>query len=165
VAWTITSLDVADAEELGRVHVQVWREAYAGLMPADYLGSLDPVARGHTWREWASLDDPAETWVAREDGEVVGFASAGPARDHPAPAPYELWAINLLARVHGTGLADVLLERALARRDAYLWVVEGNHRARSFYRRHGFVEDGGRDVHAATGVVEVRMTRRTPDTP
>jgi hypothetical protein len=34
----------ADADEIGRVHVQVWRGAYAGLMPPDYLAALDPQA-------------------------------------------------------------------------------------------------------------------------
>jgi hypothetical protein len=32
VAWSIEEPSVDDAEELGLVHVQIWREAYAGLM-------------------------------------------------------------------------------------------------------------------------------------
>jgi RimJ/RimL family protein N-acetyltransferase len=29
----------------------------------------------------------------------------------------------------------------------WLWVVEGNHRAQRFYRRHGFTPDGADDDH------------------
>ena len=43
---------------------------------------------------------------------------------------------------------------------ATLWVVEGNARARAFYARRGFVDEGGRDVHPATGTPEIRMVRR-----
>ena len=42
MSWTITRPTLDDLEEMGRVHVQVWQEAYAGLMPDDYLAALDP---------------------------------------------------------------------------------------------------------------------------
>ena len=41
----------ADAVEIGRVHIQVWREAYAGLMPAEHPLALDPQASGGRWAE------------------------------------------------------------------------------------------------------------------
>jgi hypothetical protein len=33
---------LADADELGAVHVQVWREAYQGLASQQFLDNLDP---------------------------------------------------------------------------------------------------------------------------
>lgn len=30
--WDVSPLRLADCDELGRVHVTVWREAYAGIM-------------------------------------------------------------------------------------------------------------------------------------
>ena len=74
--------------------------------------------------------------------------------------PTELWAINVLADHHGTGVAQALLDAALGDDDAYLWVVEGNERAQSFYRRNGFAVDGGRKRDERLGVDELRMTRR-----
>ena len=53
MTWAIHDPSIADADEMGRVHVTVWQEAYAGLMPADYLASLDPVAFAASWRERA----------------------------------------------------------------------------------------------------------------
>ncbi len=40
--WTIARPTLDDLDEMGRVHVQVWREAYAGLLPDAYLAGLDP---------------------------------------------------------------------------------------------------------------------------
>jgi hypothetical protein len=32
-----------DAEALGAIHVQCWREAYVGMVPDDVLAGLDPM--------------------------------------------------------------------------------------------------------------------------
>ncbi len=160
MTWTVTPIGLADVDEVASVHVRVWQEAYAGLMPADYLASLDPAAFAAGWR--SRLVDPhpdVQTWVARDVAGVVGIATAGPSRDDDAPTPYELYAINVLARAHGTGVADLLLAEAIGEAAATLWVVEGNARAIAFYRRHGFADEGGRKPEPRTGVLEIRMSR------
>lgn len=159
--WSIAALAEGDVEELARVHVAVWQEAYAGIMPADYLASLDPVRFARRRRELMAERAAEQTLIARDEaGAIVGFAAFGPSRDEPPVVPDELYAINLLARTHGTGLADELLELATAGGTCTLWVVTDNHRARRFYTRHGFVDEGGRQEHAATGTAELRMIRR-----
>lgn len=160
MSWTIERIRLEDAEEAGAVHIRVWQEAYAGLMPAEYLAALDPATSAA--RRRARILNPApgvEEWVVRDETGIVGLAASGPPRDADAPAPLELYAINVLRRAHGTGLADDLLGRAIGDRPAYLWVLEGNERAIAFYRRHGFLDDGGRKPEPDTGVTEVRMTR------
>jgi ribosomal protein S18 acetylase RimI-like enzyme len=158
VTWTIERPVLEDLEEMGRVHVQVWREAYAGLMPDDYLAALDPTAGPRRWRQ--RLESSEACWrLARDETGIVGLATSGPGRDHDAPVPLELYAINVLRRAHGTGLADDLLGHVIGRRAAYLWVLEGNERAMAFYRRHGFADDGGRKPEPDTGTVEIRMAR------
>jgi ribosomal protein S18 acetylase RimI-like enzyme len=160
VPWTIARLRLEDAEEAGTVHVQVWQEAYAGLMPDDYLAALDPVAAGEHRRDRILHPAPgAREWVARDEQGIVGMAASGPGRDDDAPVDLELYAINLLRRAHGRGLADELLAQAIGDRPAYLWVLEGNDRAIAFYRRHGFFDDGGRKPEPATGLAEIRMAR------
>jgi ribosomal protein S18 acetylase RimI-like enzyme len=160
VTWTIERPTLDDLDEMGRVHVRVWQEAYAGLMPADYLAALDPTVAPTRWRE--RITDPASPvgwWLARDEEGIVGMATSGPARDQDAPVGFELYAINVLRRAHGTGLGDDLLLHAVGDRAAYLWVLEDNARARGFYRRHGFADDGGRKPEPATDLVEVRMSR------
>ena len=162
-----------DAPALGAMHVQVWREAYAGVMPDDYLAEMDVDASVAKWRRIiADEDRPAAQDEAGSvakvtrgaehvpSGEVVGFATFAAARDEEPPTAGELWAINLLAAHHGSGVADRLMAATVGDRSAYLWVVEANLRAQAFYRRHGFVADGASSVHEATGTREIRMVRR-----
>lgn len=161
--WQLRPLALEDCDELGRVHMAVWRDAYAGLMPADYLAGLSDERCAENWRRIAArpADEPGGTLVViGPDGRLAGFGSAGPSRDEDAPTEWELYAVNLAAAARGTGVADRLLDELLGERDATLWVVEGNARARAFYARRGFALEGGRDAHPATGTPEVRMIRR-----
>jgi GNAT superfamily N-acetyltransferase len=153
-----------DAVRLGEVHTQVWREAYAGLMPAEYLAGLDPVRAAARYEERLAAPDPGRVMlVGIADGRIVGMASAGPSRDDPPEPPAQVYAVNVLAAHHGTGLGARLLETAI---DAVagdgavsLWVAEGNARARSFYRRYGFVPDGRTDWMPEAEVDLVRLVR------
>ncbi len=162
--WQVAALRLADCDELGEVHVRIWRETYAAAMPPEHLASLSAERSAAGWRQvaqGAAAPPGAGTLVARDgSGRLVGFTSAGPSRDDDAPTEWELYVVNLLPEVHGSGLADALLHRILGERDATLWVVETNARARSFYARHGFVLEGATTSHEATGVPEVRLVRR-----
>ena len=165
-----------DAEEIGRLHVLVWQEAYAGLMPQAYLDGLDPEERGRMWRAGLTREaarratGPAEpedvalrarTRAARHctSGAIVGIATAGPARDPDPVLPVELWMINVESAHRGTGVAGLLVDATLGDGPGYLWVLSGNERAKAFYRRLGFADDGGVKVHEPTGTVEQRMVR------
>ena len=162
-AYDVRPVEAADAEAFGRVHVQVWREAYAGLMPAEFLAGLSPERSTALVLERLRSPQQAVTLVGTADGEVVGFAMAGPSRDQPAEPPHELYAINVLAAHHGTGLADRLLVATLAAAGIdgalSLWVLRGNDRACAFYRRHGFAPDGTTKPHPGTGTTEERWVR------
>ena len=161
--WALRPLAGEDCDELGRVHMAAWRDAYAGLMPADYLAGLSDERCADRWRELAErpADAPERILVVVDpDGRLAGFGSAGPSRDEDAPTAWELYAVNLAPRARGRGVADRLVDELLGDRDATLWVVEGNARARAFYTRRGFVDEGGRAAHPATGTPEIRMVRR-----
>jgi hypothetical protein len=103
---------VEDAVRVAEVHVQTWQEAYASLMPADYLAGLDVERFTTAWRErLAGRPSPEVMHLVgvNPDGDIVGIASAGPTRDEDVPALWELWMINVLASEHGTGLADLMM--------------------------------------------------------
>jgi len=158
---------VEDAEAAAWCHLLCWREAYDGLVEpallAERTSDLDrraerwETALGQGWVRWLALDpDPA----AAVQDRVIGFASAGPARDDDAPTPLELFAIYARKAWWGTGLGTRLLEVAIGKEPASLWVLEDNRRARAFYRRHGFVEDGTKVDEPFFAVPEIRMVRR-----
>ncbi|WIB26216.1 GNAT family N-acetyltransferase [Curtobacterium sp. MCSS17_015] len=134
----------ADAPGIAGVHVQAWREAYAHLLPAAFLASLDPVTRTTRWRRTIAGASAAGTSVAvaEHGGAVVGWATAGPGRDDPSVRDVELTGIYVLAAMHGGGAGQLLLDAVLGDAPAFLWIADDNPRAEAFYRRNGFRRDG-----------------------
>jgi len=144
---TVRRAGVADAAEVARVQVTGWHEAYTGRMPQSILDRLD-VGRATGWwhRVIAGGTDgemPGEVWVAVREGVVIGFASAGSSRDEDGvPGERELYAIYVLAAHYGSGAGQGLLDAAIGRDAASLWILQDNPRARAFYERNGFRSDG-----------------------
>jgi RimJ/RimL family protein N-acetyltransferase len=162
---TIRPATAADASAIARIHVASWREAYAGIVPTQYLANLDVAARQAWWDD--VLGQPASrTWVAELDQRTVGFAHLGPAGDEDAePEDLELYAIYLDPETWGRGVARDLMRAVLdavpASSAVSLWVLADNERARRFYKRHGFEPDGVEKIEEIGGkpLTEVRYRR------
>ncbi len=177
---TIRIADVDDAGSIARVHVRSWQEAYEGIVPADYLASLDPDVRTRQWTEHLRQGphDHVRTWIAElpaaEPAEataggapgVVGFLTLGPSRDEDADRrDLEIYSIYLDPGMWGRGIARDLVRTVLGevspRTPVSLWVLAANERARHFYRRHGFQPDGTERYEDVGGaeLLEVRYRR------
>ncbi|WP_144760434.1 GNAT family N-acetyltransferase [Curtobacterium sp. 9128] len=137
----IRPASVPDADRIAQVHVQAWREAYAHLLPASFLASLDVDARADRWRRIIA-DPQTDVVLATIDDVVVGWASAGPGREAGAPRERELEGIYVVASAYGSGAGQALLDEAVGDAPAYLWMAADNPRAEAFYRRNGFTRDG-----------------------
>lgn len=149
------------AEAVTDCHVCCWREAHADVLPPHLLDALRTGRGAGRWRRVA--DDPHITTrvaLPASGSGVLGFASLGPARDTAAPTALELHALYVRAAEHGTGLADALLGSVLpADTPCTLWVLAANPRARAFYRRHGFRDDGARGLDPFALLPTLRMVR------
>jgi len=155
-----------DAAAIAAVHVRTWQAAYEHAFGAERLGGLDADRRRLGWeRALSERSDEEDVFVAEQNGEVVAFASSGPARDEPGEG--ELYAIYALPQAWGGGAGAALMRASLgALRErgfpaAILWVLEDNPRARRFYEREGWMLDTaewGRKVepHLGVDVAEVR---------
>lgn len=135
-----------DAEALTDLHLDVWEEAYAGLMP-DEIFAVRRAQRTERIKRWRSNIEtgPISNWVLEPDepGRLLGFACAGPGRDDdPGLPPLELSALYVRAEKYGAGLGHALLRAVIEDAAAYLWVLDGNQRATAFYERQGFRFDG-----------------------
>ncbi|WP_263375217.1 GNAT family N-acetyltransferase [Granulicella aggregans] len=91
-----------DASAIAHVHVASWRTTYAGIVPDEYLKTLNEADRLPMWQDWLTRD--LEIYVADLDGEVVGFATAGPVREPLDRCDAELYAIYLLKGAQRRGL-------------------------------------------------------------
>lgn len=153
-----------------RVRIAAWQAAYRGLMPDDYLDAMGDQAEQAAERLRDRLQAGSGTTMlvgVIADDRVVGMCVYGPPRDDVPSDCGQLHAINLDPAVWGTGVGRDLLVPAQegltddGYRSAYLWVVEGNVRARRFYEREGWRADGATKVddQFGTGVTEVRYRR------
>ena len=132
---TIRDAEVADAQAIGEVHVASWQAAYAGLMPDSFLAGLSVESRAASWARHIG-NGAGPVLVAEEDGVIAGFAAFGPGR---------LYALYLLPEYWGRGLGRALHDRVvegLPGDSAVLWVLSTNERAKAFYVRQGWVDDG-----------------------
>jgi GNAT superfamily N-acetyltransferase len=154
-----------DARAVAHVHVTTWQDAYRGLLPDEYLDSLDVTERANAYRRAGLLTDPERpVFVYEKEGRIDGFGWVGPSADEPGSG--ELYAIYVTASNWGTGVGRDLMdaaERWLAERftAATLWVLVENVRARRFYEKRGWALDGATkdDDREAFVMHEVRYRR------
>ena len=134
----------ADAAAISRVHVATWRTAYRGLLPDDFLASLDEAHYAERWRR-TLLDGANRVYVAENADGVIGFASGGRERAGEDGYAGELYAIYVLADAQGHGHGRRLVQavvgglRELSLPNMIVWVLRDNAPARGFYERLGGV--------------------------
>ena len=166
---TVRLASAADADAIGRIQVETWRAAYAGLMPDEAVAAFDVESRQQLWREGLGRPPRAgsATFVVEDAGEVVGFASVGASREDGAVQEGELYAIYLHPSCWDRGIGRALLLRAEESmrssgfRRAILWVLEGNERAERFYEAAGWERDGRKlDRFQGADVTELSYRKR-----
>jgi len=86
-------------------------------------------------------DKSKQSWVAEEDGKIIGFCIAGNEK-----GKNRILAIYVLPKYQGRGIGSELITRAFKwlgnRKAIYINVVEYNLNAISFYKKCGFIETG-----------------------
>lgn len=134
----------ADADAIAHLHTVSWRETYGRFVDdPDASPWFDAGRRFEMWRSTlASPGVRGSVRVALDRTGLVGFAAAQSTPEPDAVRPEELTTLYVLARAHGTGAAQALLDAVLADRPASLWVAADNPRAHAFSRRNGFAPDG-----------------------
>lgn len=151
---------VDDQAEIAAIRVAVWQAAYAGVVPADFLAQMDPLAQGVRRRAgYAGRPDTDGEFVAETGGTIVGFVHCGRCRDagKPPDGSGEVYAIYLLPRAQRQGTGRALLDAAVRHlRDRWLWpvllwVLRDNLPARSFYQQYGFRPDGAEHYYQVAG--------------
>lgn len=164
---TIREATSSDFADVAAMHYPVWRESWAGVLPANVLDALTSPQR------WAVLLYPRNLrrpgwsmWLAEAAGAPLGMTIFGPDADEPECV--ELDALYIAASRQRHGIGARLLEQVLssaAGRDVVLWCAQANGRARRFYEKNDFRPDGRTLVWEPVPGVRVphlgyRLTRR-----
>jgi ribosomal protein S18 acetylase RimI-like enzyme len=134
--------DVDDAAALASFHVESWKTTYRGLMPDDFLDSLNQGRYGERWLR-SLRDETTRVYVAEDQQEVVAYASCGPERAGENGYAGELYAIYVVEKAQRQGHGKALVRaataglRELGFSDMIVWVLRDNARARAFYEHLG----------------------------
>jgi len=137
----IRQATIQDAPEIARVHVDSWRTTYKGVVPGEYLDSLDYAVRAEAWKDHlANLE--ALVFLAEEAGKTCGFIGGGRLREPIGSYDAEIYAIYLLFECQRRGFGRSLMQQ-LARslqnagfRQVAVWVLAENPSC-GFYARLG----------------------------
>ena len=125
----------ADFPEIAAVHIQSWRDAYLGVLPAEFLG--DPLEQEFT-RYWYDIEiQNDDTVMVAEEGSLAGFIAIW-----CRPEPY-IDNLHVLPSFRSKNIGSALMRSAAQKlitqghTTAYLWVFESNDKAIRFYDRLG----------------------------
>jgi len=80
----------------------------SGIVPEEYLATLNEAERALLWREWLTRD--IRTYIADLDGKIVGFISGGAIREPVLTYDAEFYAIYLLQSTQRQGIGTALLK-------------------------------------------------------
>ncbi|WP_394842413.1 GNAT family N-acetyltransferase [Pendulispora brunnea] len=133
-AVTLRPAIPSDANTVARIWYEGWRDGHLGNVPDALV-----VARTEASFYERAAERVGDTVVAVVEGEVVGFVMV---------VDDEVEQVYLSNHRRGSGIAGFLLgeaERLVAANGherAWLAVAPGNGRARKFYERQGWVDDG-----------------------
>lgn len=140
----IRAAHASDAAGIARVHVETWRDAYAGLLPDKHLLRLNAQTHAMAWsRSLSHVEGPRHTLVAIIDDDVVGFTNFGSAREGQPAREGEIFMLYVATDWRDRGIGRQLIMAAFdALRDrgfgaAGIWCLAENTAAIGFYRRLG----------------------------
>lgn len=130
-------------EEISNIYEQSWKYAYKDIIPQEYL---DSISKG----QWCgAFDNPDRYTLVMLDGnKIIGTSSYCKSRWDDYKDWGEIISIYFLPEYMGKGYGKYLLEmvvkelKKMGFKTIFLWVLEDNYRARHFYEKFGFKNNG-----------------------
>jgi ribosomal protein S18 acetylase RimI-like enzyme len=155
-----------DAQELGFVHSEAYRNAYQGIIPDEYLNQVTPNVREKYFHN-ALIQGTERIAIALNDKKAVGCMVLKVCDDEGLKKySGEISAIYLLQNYRGNGIGKQLLNWGIERlKDsgfimAVLWVLKENQNAIRFYEKQGFLHDGTeRIITRGRDLIQVRYLK------
>lgn len=158
---------VEDAAIIANIHIQSWKVAYQNIVPDEVLSRLDVNKRTAYFTR--VLEDASEmTALIFVDSEPIGIVTFGHCRDEDLDDSYgEIWGIYLAPDFFHQGYGSKLINWAINElknqnyQNVSLWVLEENLKARTFYEKMGFKNDGTiKELNFNKILKEIRYIKR-----
>lgn len=133
--------------EISRIYAASWKSAYRGMVPQGYLDQLREDAWVPVSGQWLSGTE-VKALSVWEGKEMLGCSFFGESREASLPAAGEIISLYLKPEAFGKGYGGALFRAVVdslrdeGYRQAFLWVLEKNARARAFYKKYGMAPTG-----------------------
>ena len=136
-----------DEEEISKLNVAVWQQAYKHIFSDEYLANLNWQTRSVGRRKF--FEDPAKTiFVYELNQKIIGFCGAGPAEHVESVGELdssfgEIYAIYVLEAYQNQGIGKALYQQAVSYlkscgfKSLLVWALVDNKAAIEFYLRCG----------------------------
>ena len=164
MSFLIREAQPADAHDMAKVIVLSWQSAYRGIVPDDYLMSLNIDERAQRFKQSLASDtEKMLYYVAEENGMIIGNLVMSESHDEDKSKAGQVIAIYLLQEYRGMGHGKKMMDfavnslRKLGYSNILIWVFEDNAIARNFYEKYGFEPDGAKkETFRGKPLIEVR---------
>lgn len=139
---TFREATVADCSEVARVHVQSWKQSFAGIVPQTFLDKMSVEKRANAFEQGFSADSYKMYVAEVPEFGVVGFADFGEPREDIDAYEGELYAIYLLPEYQRKGIGERLFNLGVeffvegGKSSMYLLALEVSP-YKSFYEKKG----------------------------
>ena len=137
----------SDAPDMAEVHMRSWEVAYKGILPDEYIREKNATRNALYARVITEENDTS--YVIQCSGKTVGIMCVAPPQDKELIDCHELHYIYLHPNYFRRGIGTQAMElaysiaRGLGKTGLVLWVLEKNVNSIQFYKKCGFVADGG----------------------
>lgn len=167
---TVRLAKASDAKGIAEVHIASWQSAYRGIFPDSYLDNLSVERSGSFW-EKEITEGKNHILVFELETQIIGFAAFGASRDDDVDQTIvgEIYAIYFDLPWWGKGYGSVLCQEAVGTlrnqgfSEVSLWVLAENSRAKKFYIKMGFKQDGAEKVETWKDDIEMHEVRFRQD--
>ncbi len=137
----IRRMTESDRAELNELYLASWKAGYKGLLPQDFLDEL-------TAERWEGKFLDEGSFVVVKDGKIVAHCHARAADEPKMRGWGEIHTMYTHPDYWERGYGSAVFEQAekwlseIGFDDVYLYVLEGNERAKRFYNAHGYLPNG-----------------------
>ena len=155
-----------DISRIAEIQIAGWRYAYRGIISDYELFSERQVSK--SIQATITRFDSNCAYLVYEDMNdkiIKGFAWHGPSRDDDKKSAYEVVAFYVQPEFTRNGIGQLLVDHLsdIAKSnqctELFAWVLEGNEKGISFYKKNGFIDDGKRKHIEKWNKEEIRMIK------
>ncbi|MGE7759946.1 N-acetyltransferase family protein [Peribacillus sp. NPDC097895] len=131
-----------DVNGIAHVHINSWQTTYTGILPNQYLSSLNIEARKKNWKRNLKMLHSATFVAENAKGEIIGFAAGGPEQTHEPLIQGEVYAIYILKEYQRQGLGRKMIKAVIhelmkmEHKNLIIWALKDNPSC-GFYKALG----------------------------